>query len=305
MWKAGTGCSIIRGVTKLPERYKERLPVPALPPYIIEPIFEQFKALLPEREDNHPLGCHRPRIPDRTIFEKLVQVLVFGCAYRRIAEEGCSATALRDRRDEWIELGAMEALREIALSAYDRFIGLELEDVAVDGCITKAPCGGEKAGKSPVDRGKQGIKRSTAVDGMGIPIGGVADGANRNDSPLLAPTLDHASESVGGFPEGATVHLDRGYDSSLTRERLKDRGLTGEIAEKGKPPAPLGSTKRWVVERTNSWHNAHKKLAWCTEREGRVIDFWVAFSDVVIIVRRLIREGWKRYRWEGRPPRRP
>lgn len=60
----------------------------------------------------------------------------------------------------------METLRVLlALEAYDRFIGLELADVAVDGCITKAPCGGEKAGSSPVDRGKRGIKRSTAVDG--------------------------------------------------------------------------------------------------------------------------------------------
>lgn len=280
--------------------------MPALPPYLIEPIFEQFSALLPEREVHHPLGCHRPRIPDRVVFEKLLQVLVFGCAYRRIAEEGCSATALRDRRDEWIDLGVMETLREIALLAYDRFIGLELADVAVDGCITKAPCGGEKAGKSPVDRGKRGMKRSTAVDARGIPIGGVTDPANRNDSPLLAPTLEHASASVGGLlPEGASVHLDRAYDSNITRERLKERGLTPEIAQKGKPAAPLAATKRWVVERTNSWHNAHKKLVWCTERRGRVIDFWVAFSDVIIIVRRLIREGWTRYRWESRPPRRP
>jgi hypothetical protein len=152
-------------------------PVPALEPYIIEPIFEQFLALLPNRVVHHPLGCHKPRIPDRVILEKLVQILVFGCAYRRIAEEGCSATAIRDRRDEWIELGVMEHLRHIALSAYDRFIGLELEDVAVDGCITKAPCGGEKAGRSPVDRGKQGTKRSTAVDGKGIPIGTISAGA--------------------------------------------------------------------------------------------------------------------------------
>ena len=109
------------------------------------------------------------------------------------------------------------------LLAYDRFIGLELvEDVAVDGCITKAPCGGEKAGKSPVDRGKRGIERSTAVDGKGIPVGSATDPANRHDdSPLLAPTLDHASASVGGLPEGASVHLDRGYDSNITRERLK------------------------------------------------------------------------------------
>ena len=55
--------------------------MPALPPYLIEPIWKQFSALLPQREVNHPLGCHRPRIPDRVVFDKLVQVLVFGCAY--------------------------------------------------------------------------------------------------------------------------------------------------------------------------------------------------------------------------------
>ena len=196
-------------------------------------------------------------------------------------------------------------MRGIVLEAYDRYIGLELSEVAVDGCITKAPCGGEKAGRSPVDRGKRGIKRSTAVDAKGIPIGGVTAPANRHDSPLLVPTLDHTSESVGALPDGASVHLDRGYDSELTRERLEDRGLLAEIPQKGNP-APLVATKRWVVQRTSSWHNAHKKkLAWCTERCGRVIDFWVAFSEVVIIVRRLIREGWIRYRWESRPHRRP
>jgi transposase len=279
--------------------------VPAIPPYLIEPIWQQFAALLPEREVNHPLGCHRPRIPDRVVFEKLVEVLVFGCAYHRIADESCSATTLRDRRDEWIELGVIEALREAVLEAYDRFIGLKLSELAVDCCITKAPCGGEKAGRNPVDRGKQGTKRSTAVDEQGIPIGTITAPANRHDSPLLTKTLHAVSETLEGeLPERAKVHLDRGYDSNTTRERLEDRGLLAEIAQKGKP-APLTATKRWVVERTSSWHNAHKKLVWCTERRGQVIDFWVAFSEVIIIVRRLIREGWSRYRWEGRPPRRP
>jgi hypothetical protein len=35
--------------------------MPALPPYIMEPIFEQFEALLPERVVHHPLGCPKPR----------------------------------------------------------------------------------------------------------------------------------------------------------------------------------------------------------------------------------------------------
>ncbi len=277
--------------------------MPALPPYIIEPIWEQFEALLPERTMEHPLGCHRPRIPDRVVFEKLVAVLVFGCAYWRIADEKCSASTLRRRRDEWIEAGVMEGLEEIAIGAYDRIIGLELADVSVDGCITKSPCGGEKSGRSPVDRGKRGIKRSTAVDGRGIPIGVVTAGANRHDSPLLGSTLDAVQTSVG-LPEHAKVHLDRAYDSGVTRRLLEERGLVGVISEKGKP-APLTAGLRWVVERTNSWHNAHKKLVWCTEREDQVIDFWIAFSNVIIVVRRLIREAWRRYRWEGRPVRCP
>jgi IS5 family transposase len=200
----------------------------------------------------------------------------------------------------------MKALREIALEAYDRFVGLELSDMAVDCCITKAPCGGEKAGRSPVDRGKRGIKRSIAVDGGGIPVGFVTAPANRHDSPLLAETLDAAAEALGGLPEATSIHQDRGYDSETTRGRLRERGLVAEISKKGKP-APLTATKRWVVERSGSWQAklAHKKLLWCTERRGEVIDFWIAFSDVVIVVRRLIREGWIRYRWESRPARRP
>jgi transposase len=213
--------------------------VPALPPYIIEPIFEQFSALLPERNVNHPLGCYRSRIPDRVIFEKLVQILVFGCAYERIADESCSATTLRRRRDEWIEAGSMEALEEMALESYDRMIGLELSEVAVDCCITKAPCGGQKAGKSPVDRAKEGIKRSVAVDAEGIPLGVITAPANCQDSPLLSETL----HTVGELPEQTSIHLDRAYDSNLTRELLKSRGLIGAISEKGKP-APLKAGMR-------------------------------------------------------------
>ena len=277
--------------------------MPALPPYIIEPVWQQFLALLPPRETSHPLGCHRPRIPDRVVFEKLVQVLVFGCAYWRIADEGCSATTLRRRRDEWIDAGVMEELEEMVRESYDRVIGLDTAEVAVDCCIIKAPCGGHKAGRSPVDRGKRGIKRSVVVDAEGIPLGVVSAPANRHDSPLLAPTLE-ALEALGLPPEPVSVYLDRGYDSSLTRRLLQERGLVGEISEKGKPD-PLGVTKRWVVERTNSWSNAHKKLVWCTEREGRVVDFWIAFSNAIIIVGRLIRKAWSHYRWETRPTRRP
>jgi len=79
-----------------------------------------------------------PSHPERAVFEKLVQVLIFGCAYERIADASCSESTLRRRRNEWIELGLMERPREICLDAYNHLIGLKLSEVAVDCCTTKA-----------------------------------------------------------------------------------------------------------------------------------------------------------------------
>jgi hypothetical protein len=53
--------------------------MPALPSWLTEPLWDQFAALLPERgefDPAHPLRCHRRRISDRIVFDKLVQVAI-------------------------------------------------------------------------------------------------------------------------------------------------------------------------------------------------------------------------------------
>jgi transposase len=240
--------------------------VPALPSSILEPLWVQVSALLPTRQDSHPLGCHRPRIPDRLIFDKLIQVLVFGCGYRRIADHTCSATTLRRRRDEWITAGVAEQLRLLVLAAYDGLFGLELEHLAVDGCITKAPCGGQVAGPSPVDRHKQGLKRSVAVEGGGIPLATLPAPANRRDDGLLAATLD-AIGRIGPLPAQPVVHLDAGYDWKPCRQVLAERGMVGEIATRG-IAAPIQVTRRWVIERTHAWVTSTASCAGALSADG-------------------------------------
>lgn len=277
--------------------------MPAVPSSIIEPLWHQFEALIPPVIDEHPLGCHRPRVADRVVFDKLVQVLVLGASYVKIADATCSATTIRRRRDEWIQHGIFTALEQICLDAYNKMIGLDLDNLIVDGCIVKAPCGGEAAGRSPVDRGKQGTKRSVLVDARGIPIGCVIAGANCHDSPLLAPTLDKLSRFGFDLPEQITVHLDAGYDSKKTRDLLDTLGCDYVISKKG---TPLQAGARWVVERTNTWHTrGFRKLQICTEVRTRVIDAFIALAAAIITTRRLIAEAWRRYRWETRLTRRP
>jgi transposase len=196
---------------------------------------------------HHPLGCHRRRIPDRVVFDKLVQVLVFGCGYRRIADATCSATTLRRRRDEWISAGVAERLRLAVLAGYDRLLGLELEQLAVDGCTTKAPCGGQVAGPSPVDRRKQGLKRSILTDAAGIPLGAVAAAANRRDDGLLAATLGHRGRSrpaagpAGGAP-GRRLRLPAvPAGPGRTRHGGRDRRPRGARTGPGGPALACGA----------------------------------------------------------------
>ncbi|MET9663647.1 IS5 family transposase [Streptomyces sp. NPDC006510] len=280
--------------------------MPALPSWLTEPLWDQFAVLLPARPEyqpDHPLGCHRRRISDRIIFDKMLQLLRFGCSYEAIADTTCSATTIRSRRDEWIRLGVFAEFKRIALDSYDRIVGLVLDRIAVDGSITKAPGGGEVAGRSPVDRGKQGLKRSGMTDGYGIPLGRVLAGANRHDSPLLAPTLD-LLDDLGPLPQDITVHLDAGYDSGKTRALLTERGLNGRIAHKGEK-APIQASQRWHVERTHAWQNAFQRLARCYERRATVIHAFFDLADTVITVRSLIRRAWTTHRWDDRPHRRP
>ncbi|MET8536818.1 IS5 family transposase [Streptomyces sp. NPDC005065] len=280
--------------------------MPALPSWLAEPLWDQFAVLLPERPEyhpDHPLGCHRRRISDRIIFDKMLQLLRFGCSYEAIADTTCSATTIRSRRDEWIRLGVFAQLKQIALDSYDRIVGLVLDQIDVDGSITKAPGVGEVAGRSPVDRGKQGLKRSGMTDGYGIPLGRVLAGANRHDSPLLASTLDRLDD-LGPLPDGITVHLDAGYDSDKTRTLLSEHGLHGRIAHKGEK-APIQASQRWHVERTHAWQNAFHRLARCYERRATVVDAFFDLADTIITVRSLIRQARTTHRWDERPTRRP
>lgn len=275
--------------------------MPVLPLSLIEPAWVEFSHLIgggdrPDFDPDHPWGCHRRRVNDRVVFEHVLAALVHGSGYERIATPGCSDRTIRRRVHDWAQRGLATELHRIALAAYDKVIGLELADLSVDGCITKAPCGGERAGRSPVDRGKGGLKRSTLVDGRGIPVVVVSAPANRHDSPLLEATI--AGLDVLDLPARVTAHLDAGYDSGKTRALLDGHGIDYVISRKG---TPLQAGKRWTVERTHAWMNGYGKLRRCTEKNATIVDFYLHLAAALTVIRALIREARPRYRWTGRP----
>lgn len=274
----------------------------ALEPEVVDTVWAAVEAFLPPLDRSHPLGCHRPRVPDRLCFRGILIRLVTGASWvdiEAILDHQVSDTTLRARRDEWIDAGVFESLKTEALAAFDRIVGLDLDDVALDGSLHKAPYGGEGTGPNPTDRAKLGWKWSVASERHGIPVGWVIDGANRHDVAMLEPTLD-AIANAGLLADIGTLHLDRGYDSGAVRDRLRDHGIHQfEIQRRGttvpgvkKQPLRLGL--RWIVEATNTWWSNYGQLRRNTDRRARHRHAALCLATTVLIVGRLLdwRDRW-------------
>ena len=54
----------------------------ALDPRVIDAVWAAVEGLLPRPPvDDHPLGCHRPRIADKVCFTGIVYRLALGCSW--------------------------------------------------------------------------------------------------------------------------------------------------------------------------------------------------------------------------------
>ena len=85
-----------------------------------------------------------------------------------------------------------------------------------------------------------------------------------HDKRLLAPTLDAVVLKAGrGVRRPAHCSLDKGYDFPDCAAAVRARGITPHIRQRGEPPlvgCVHGKPRRWVIERTNSWHNRFRAL---------------------------------------------
>ena len=164
----------------------------------------------------------------------------------------------------------------------------------------------EPARTQPTERNWDG-KWSVAVERHGIPVGWAIDGANRNDVRLVEPTLEDVRTN-GPLADIDTLHLDRGYDYPVVRDRLAHLGLDDLAIQKRKQPGidqpkrPLTLGLRWVVEGSNSWLSNYGQLRRNTDRRTRHRHAQLCLVTTLLITAKLIdwRDHWNP---ESRPIR--
>ncbi|SRR5579871_6512559 len=113
-------------------------------------LWEVIQEHIPKHKNTHRFGGGRPRAPDRVCMEAILFVLRTGCQWKALdATVFCPGSTAHDRFQEWVEGGVFLEMWEVGLLAYDEFKGIDWSWMSMDGCMTKAPLGGEKYRQKP------------------------------------------------------------------------------------------------------------------------------------------------------------
>jgi transposase len=165
-------------------------------------------------------------------------------------------------------------------------------------------------GNNPVDRSKLGTKRHILTDEIGIPLSAVISSASTHDIKVVTEVIDNAVVVIKS-PEAllSTIKtrrknhqhlcLDRAYNSKPIENEIIKRGYVPHIPYKRKrgqkkedktyqKKYSYAKNKRWVVERTNSWHNKFRKMF--TRYEKKVENYLglIQLSCSIIIYKKII-----------------
>ena len=172
---------------------------------------------------------------------------------------------------------------------------------------------GEMTGYNHTDRSKLGTKRHILTDKEGIPLSTVITSANTQDVTTAIETVDSivikspSSKSATKYrnndndknknknknkKKNQNLCLDKAYHSKDVEQEIIKRGYISHIRhrreEKQFNKRPHAA-RRWVVERTNSWHNNRfRKLFTRYEKKDKNYLGLVQLANSIIIYRKII-----------------
>jgi transposase len=123
---------------------------------IPDELWRKIEPLLPARPE-HPLGCHNPRVPDRSAMDAILLVLRTGMQWHALKATGiCHPSSAYRRFREWLSAGVFHQFWRLGLMTYDKLVGIDWRWLSMDGAQGKAPLGGEKNRAQPHRQSQEG-----------------------------------------------------------------------------------------------------------------------------------------------------
>jgi putative transposase len=228
---------------------------------IPDDLWERIEPILQEAWPRRP-GPGRRHIDWRKALDGIIYHLRTGCQWNALPKEFGDDSSVHRWFQCWCRLGVFKRIWALLVSACEQLGEVHWDWQSADACQGKARHGGDKVGKNPTDRGKNGTKRSVIVEEQGGPLGVVIEGANRHEAKMLQATIE-AIVVPRPDPDNHEQHLclDKAYDNPSGQQAAQAGKYTphirriGEEKQATQDKHPDGKPRRWVSERIFAWLN--------------------------------------------------
>ncbi|MGT2509207.1 IS5 family transposase [Cupriavidus basilensis] len=255
-------------------------------PIVDDELWALIEPLLPAPKPRRKKYPGRLPVSNRAVLNGILFVFKTGirrCDLPTKLGFGSGPTCWRRLRD-WQKAGVWGRLHEfeLLLAKLREADQLDLSRAAVDSSSVRAVGAGGKTGPNPTDRARPGSKHHILVDANGIPVSAILTGANRIDVTLLLPLVD-ATPPIRGvrgrlLQKPKIIYADRGYDSELHRQKLRERGIKPVIAKRRTEHGSGLGNFRWMVERTHAWLHNFRRLRIRFERRANIHEAFLKFG---------------------------
>jgi len=191
----------------------------------------------------------------------------------------------------WAKAGVFDDIHDLFVQCY--IAQKKPTYLALDAALNRARYGGTGIGKNPCDRGKNGIKKTLAVDDNGTPLVCLVTPANQHD---IIPARALLEKIKNIYPVGETSILaaDSAYDAEDFKKALANSNIAPFITQNNRrlknadPEAKkLRSAHRWIVESTHSWINNFRSLLTRFAKHDFAFSAFYSFACAVIVFRKL------------------
>ena len=202
----------------------------------------------------------RPESDKRKALLGIFHILRTGSQWRLLPKEFGKPSTVHGKFMKWSRDGIFKHIFQCAKEFYSK---QNKENIwhAIDASHSKAPLA-NFSGKSPVDRGKRGIKRTILVDRKGATLAFEVSAGNVHDSRLFTDIV----KQIKPKKKPQILVADSAYDCkkfTIICAKKKIAFIPATNRRRNKNIRVISPPHRWIVERTFGWFSWYRSLKTC------------------------------------------
>lgn len=243
--------------------------------------FQQLLKLLPTPKQRRR---GRKRVEKKALLNGILQALVNGVAWEKIAECGCSYSSCWRYCQELQRRGKLKLIYQTLANDIT-----DLQTSAIDTTLVRSFEFTRMTGYDGQHKAI-GIKVSLIANVDGLPVDAQFGKGNKNDKEFV---LSHIKNVAGKRKK--TLNLDMSYMSLSLRRAMRQKGIRvnmkvrqQDYRRKRGPKFKFDEqsyVSRWVLERTNGWVKAFRRLRLRREYHPAMFKAFVYLALIIILIR--------------------